>query len=284
MACFQKDPNLRVTAKKLMKHPWIIGCRRTDAPVSRPPANFNQAVEEVKQWNKALRSSEHNMRVSIGSDQSNGPISQRPNLATNIRGPLTLVTKQRPTPDAFRSPEVPDDDNWDNDFASAISPTALHLPHIKGQDNFGGLLSSDRLKAFASIDSHQDSENWDDNFEGELLTIKGPKHWSESFDAQEQTIRPLPKKSSDRLSEKHRRQRSRDSRVSKSPTKQQLLGNNGKFELPPRPDLLYREQSGDNDYSDLFADNEGVFDRRLGVVKVCFFYCAEENDHVYCGH
>nr|CDP25270.1 Putative cell division control protein [Podospora anserina S mat+] len=267
MACFQKDPNLRVTAKKLMKHPWIIGCRRTDAPVSRPPANFNQAVEEVKQWNKALRSSEHNMRVSIGSDQSNGPISQRPNLATNIRGPLTLVTKQRPTPDAFRSPEVPDDDNWDNDFASAISPTALHLPHIKGQDNFGGLLSSDRLKAFASIDSHQDSENWDDNFEGELLTIKGPKHWSESFDAQEQTIRPLPKKSSDRLSEKHRRQRSRDSRVSKSPTKQQLLGNNGKFELPPRPDLLYREQSGDNDYSDLFADNEGVFDRRLGVVK-----------------
>ncbi|KAK4177954.1 putative cell division control protein [Triangularia setosa] len=272
MACFQKDPNLRVTAKKLMKHPWIIGCRRTDAPVSRPPANFNQAVEEVKQWNKALKSSEHNLRVSIGSDQSNGPINQRPNLATNIRGPLTLVTKQRPTPDAFRSPEVPDDDNWDNDFASAISPTALHLPHVKGQDNFGGLLSSDRLKAFASIDSHQDSENWDDNFEGELLTIKGLKHWSESFDTQEQTIRPLPKKSSDRLAEPksgHRRQRSRESRESrapKSPTKQSLI-HNSKFELPPRPDLLYREHSTDNDYSDLFADNEGVFDRRLGAVK-----------------
>ncbi|KAG7145613.1 Cytokinesis protein sepH like [Verticillium longisporum] len=49
MQCFQKDPNLRVTARKLLKHPWI-------------------AVEEVKQWNKALKSSESSLRASTGSD------------------------------------------------------------------------------------------------------------------------------------------------------------------------------------------------------------------------
>ncbi|KAK4163591.1 hypothetical protein QBC43DRAFT_57393 [Cladorrhinum sp. PSN259] len=268
MQCFQKDPNLRVSARKLLRHPWITGCRRSDAPVPKAPSNFSQAVEEVKQWNKALKSSEHTSRVSTGSDGGH-LIPHRANLATSARGALSLATKQRPTADAFRSPEPADDDNWDNDFATAISPTALHLPHVKGQDNFGGLLSGDRLKAFASI---QDSENWDDNFEGELLTIKGPKHWSDAFETQEQTIRPLAKKSSDRNLERkqtgdgsgHRRQKSSkstgqsSSSQQRSPVKQ---GGVSKFELPPRPDVIYREQSTD-DYSDLFADNDHVFDQR----------------------
>lgn len=68
MQCFQKDPNLRVSARKLLRHAWIVGCRRTDAPVSKPPANFDEAVEEVKQWNKALNSSGTSLRVSTGSD------------------------------------------------------------------------------------------------------------------------------------------------------------------------------------------------------------------------
>jgi len=163
-----------------------------------------------------------------------------------------------------------DDDNWDNDFATTISPAALHLPHIKGQDNFGGLLSGDRLKAFASIDGQrEDSENWDDNFDGELLTIKGPRHWSD-IDPQEQTIRPLPRKT-DKPTESrphhgHRRQKSKASGSGapqpKSPAKAQL-GN--KFQLPPRPDVVYREQSVE-DYSDLFADNDHVFNNKLGLV------------------
>ena len=105
MQCFQKDPNLRVSARKLLRHPWITGCRRSDAPVSRAPSNFNQAVEEVKQWNKALKSSETNLRASTGSD-NNGPPGQahRANLAN--RPPLTLATKARPTANAFRSPEL----------------------------------------------------------------------------------------------------------------------------------------------------------------------------------
>ena len=102
MQCFQKDPNLRVSARKLLRHPWITGCRRSDAPVSKAPSNFSQAVEEVKQWNKALKSSENNLRASTGSDSA-AP-GHRANLA---KMPISLPpSKQRVAADAFRSPEV----------------------------------------------------------------------------------------------------------------------------------------------------------------------------------
>jgi len=116
MQCFQKDPNLRVSARKLLRHPWITGCRRSDAPVSKAPSNFIQAVEEVKQWNKALKSSEHNLRASTGSDNSGIPAQayygnrlnpsdpSRTGL-TPAKGPLVLA-KPRPMADVFRSPEL----------------------------------------------------------------------------------------------------------------------------------------------------------------------------------
>lgn len=114
MQCFQKDPNLRVTARKLLKHAWIVGCRRADAPVSKPPSNFSEAVEEVKQWNKALKSSESTLRASAGSDGGvPAPVTSRlsagephrPNVAAAAKGLLALA-KPRPTAEAFRSPEL----------------------------------------------------------------------------------------------------------------------------------------------------------------------------------
>lgn len=288
MQCFQKDPNLRVSAKKLLKHPWISTCRRSDAPVSKRPANFSQAVEEVKQWNKALRSSETPLRVSTGSENNahayvfpGQPVSrlnnaavtepQRPSLATPGKRRLS-ITKPKPNTEAFRSPEVADDDNWDNDFATAISPSALHLPHLKPQDNFGGMLSADRLKQFASIDETTSRDNWDDNFEGEL---QGPRPFMDQ-DPQEQTIRPTPRRSSKSAESSskaqqhgHRRSRSKQILISnvpvpRTPTKASF-GNN-KFELPLRPETIYREQSTE-DFSDLFPEGDSVFSPRANRVK-----------------
>ena len=117
MQCFQKDPNLRVSAKKLLKHNWIVGCRRSDAPVAKASADFDQAVEEVKQWNKALTSSEGHLRASFGADGTsftpNGHPSSRfaaqersgPGGAMTAKGPFTLA-KPRPTAEYFRSPEL----------------------------------------------------------------------------------------------------------------------------------------------------------------------------------
>jgi hypothetical protein len=118
MQCFQKDPNLRVSARKLLKHAWIVGSRRSDAPVSKPPANFNEAVEEVKQWNEALKSPNHGS-LGIPRSTANSPLPVRKDpslrnvhsehqssaLATPARGPLILA-KPINTAEAFRSPET----------------------------------------------------------------------------------------------------------------------------------------------------------------------------------
>lgn len=245
MQCFQKDPNLRVSAKKLLKHAWIVSCRRTDAPVAKAPANFNQAVEEVKQWNKALNSTDSQVRSSMGSDT---PAPTRLPSGTPARGPLNL--KPRTAVEAFKAAEL-DDDNWDNDFATAISPSALQLPHLRPQDNFGGMLSSDKLKAFASNDAKGDRSNYDDDFE-----------------AQEQTIRPIVRKvaKANERPRGHQRAKSIPNNISvdtgsfpKSPPKQ---GLNTNFRFPPARNGMYREQSVE-DYSDLFDDSDSVFNQRI---------------------
>lgn len=296
MQCFQKDPNLRVSAKKLLKHPWIAGCRRSDAPISKKPAGFDQAVEEVKQWNKALKYSEPSLRASSGSDGVGGaqaprvpphgqPVSrfgpaaaadpQRSSFATpSAKRPLTASSAAKPKPNAgmFRSPEVADDDNWDKDFATAISPSALHLPHLKPQDNFGGKLSADRLKLFASIDETSARDNWDEHFEGDLQSVKSPESSSRTFveqDSQEQTIRPIPRRSSKSVEASkaphgHKKSRSKQSSsnvplLKKVPSK---LSLSSKFELPLRRENIYREQSTE-DFSELFQESDSLFSRKM---------------------
>ncbi|KAI0537174.1 hypothetical protein GGR58DRAFT_360533 [Xylaria digitata] len=285
MQCFQKDPNLRVSARKLLKHNWIVGCRRSDAPVAKAPGNFSQAVEEVKQWNKALTSSDSNLRASIGSDSS-APSQYgqqnlrlvsheqvKSNLPTLAKGPFTLA-KPRPTAEDFRSPELADDDNWDNDFATAISPAALQLPHIKPHDHFGGLLSADRLKAFASMDNSRDmSSNWDLGHGGELMTMKKIQPIQDE-DPLEKTIRPnwklaaKPERNDDsprpRTSGVSPRKRSASSHHRHHSRAKSNVSN--KFELPSHPDMMYREQSVE-DYSDLFDDNDVVLNQKLSLKK-----------------
>lgn len=120
MQCFQKDPNLRVSARKLLKHAWIVGSRRSDAPVAKPPANYDEAVEEVKQWNEALKSpngagsfraSNRSNMASPMPPRRDPPLrnihnDQHPTaLITPAKGPLSLV-KPKSSAEAFRSPET----------------------------------------------------------------------------------------------------------------------------------------------------------------------------------
>ena len=88
--CFQKDCNLRISAKKLLRHPWMVSARRqmtrgsqddvkdNGRPLSssssgglstatgagngngvekRPLSNYNfdEAVLKVQEWNEALK-------------------------------------------------------------------------------------------------------------------------------------------------------------------------------------------------------------------------------------
>lgn len=64
--CFQKDANLRISAKKLLRHPWMVQARKQlEAQQGAPSAvdgrrplsnyNFDDAVLKVQEWNEALR-------------------------------------------------------------------------------------------------------------------------------------------------------------------------------------------------------------------------------------
>ena len=71
--CFQKDCNLRISAKKLLKHSWMVAARKQMADgksqsadsTSEKPAggdgkrhsnyNYDEAVLKVQEWNEALK-------------------------------------------------------------------------------------------------------------------------------------------------------------------------------------------------------------------------------------
>lgn len=130
---------------------------------------------------------------------SSSPIPYRreppPVLATPVKGPLNLVKTQFIT-EQFRSPDNIPDDNWDDDFASAIPPGALQLqlPHLRPHDNFGGLLSSEKLKAYASFQSVAEETSLESGFDSDL-TARRPLSPPESDSLQ--TIRPYYPKRTD---------------------------------------------------------------------------------------
>ena len=108
MQCFQKDPNLRVSAKKLLRHPWIVNARRSDAFVPVPPTKYDEAVKSVQEWNEALKSPDANTGRKPNRESNASPIPSRrhqlPILSTPTKTQLSLAAP-RTTADSFRSPE-----------------------------------------------------------------------------------------------------------------------------------------------------------------------------------
>lgn len=286
MQCFQKDPNLRVSARKLLKHPWIVNAKRSDAVVPKKPTEYDEAVKSVQQWNEALRSPNAGSLRRTSRPMSSSPIPGRRETnhpaVTPVRGPLNLA-KPRVNTEQFRSPISTADDNWDDDFASSISPSALQLPHLRPHDNFGGLLSSEKLKAFASFETVTEEANWDDNFEGDL-TMKSPLQLTESDPLD--TIRPYNAKRPDTSQPKvTNSNKSPPLKVSPVVSRRVMAApaviqkqSSGKPKIVLPTDKSYTESS-DDDFSDLTAYDtafEGGFGKNKvgptvlqGVVQYC---------------
>ena len=220
MQCFQKDPNLRVSAKKLLKHPWIVSTKKVEA---KKPTEYDKAVKSVQEWNEALKASPPNAHAgNAGGWQSSTRTGSRPGSraaakptastfetpALPSKGPMRLAARKNQTTDVYQSPDDDDKkDNWDNDFESlSTSFAGLRLPErLKPQDNFAGLLSSERLKQYASFDSMPEMdgkvEEWDEEFEGDL-TVRSPMQLSKGNAIE--TVRPFypPRTSSDEIKHK----------------------------------------------------------------------------------
>ncbi|KAF2846283.1 hypothetical protein T440DRAFT_231492 [Plenodomus tracheiphilus IPT5] len=280
MECFQKNPTLRISAKRLLKHPWILSAKRTVPAVPTKPTEYQEAVKSVQEWNEALKSP-NSLRRSSRATPGGAKASPAPAngmAAANRKAPANVnvnlnIPKHRPTAESFRSPELDHDDNWDDDFAESISPRALQMPHLKPQDNFGGLFSGDRLKAFASFEAVTELVDYGD---GET-TVKSPMnlHQYSSF----------PKVSGQRAAERARgangksmvsaptsRSTSTEDRHDGQHKTAILRGVPKATQLPRtkasalRPSQLFREDSVE-DYSDLMPTDESAFEKKLAAMQ-----------------
>ena len=273
MQCFQKDHNLRVSARKLLKHPWIVNARRTDSVVQKASTEYEEAVKSVQQWNEALKSPDNTLRKATKPVPVNPPPQRQETLAQlqAAQKVPSSPTKQRAAPDPVRSPTSLDTDNWEDDFASSLAPNALQLPHHKPQDHFGGQLSAEKLKSYASIDTlaeqTPDANNWDRNFEGDL-TVKSPLQLTHTDHLQ--TVRPyFPERSNTQDIQHSAPTRSPTSKTPLtvppaapfSPTKKRsghVRQKKSATTSPLKPTMQYRESAEEDDYSDLLVPADGV--------------------------
>ena len=275
MQCFQKDPNLRVSARKLLKHPWIVSARRSDSVVTKKQTEYTEAVKSVQEWNEALKDSPPGAQPRKNS-QADSPTPIRDSRPS--RTPGKAVPQRMHTASKFRSPEGNADDNWDDDFATPISPSALHLPHLRPHDNFGGALSSDRLKAYASIGNMmgKDSDSGSRN-----ITVRGPLPMAETDNSSTVRAAPAPKKTT--TTKGHARHKSEmpttatKPRTTQTPRKGSLPSSrqtdlsktrpSTKASAEPKSTRLFRESSIE-DFSDIIEGNELALDTKLGMMKL----------------
>ncbi|KIY69316.1 Pkinase-domain-containing protein [Cylindrobasidium torrendii FP15055 ss-10] len=169
--CFQKDCNLRVSAKKLLRHPWMVSTRKQidnkskatpngEGPARRPLSNYNydEAVLKVQEWNEALKSpSRPSKHPNRGQQRSRQPSPSPPDRKSAASIPtstsagsataggawkmgsapkanvMNLVEKIQPS--FVLQPPEEQTDNWDDDFEEGISFTKLQALEKTGTDD-----------------------------------------------------------------------------------------------------------------------------------------------------
>ncbi|KAF3241464.1 hypothetical protein TWF192_009201 [Orbilia oligospora] len=236
MQCFQKDPNLRVSARKLLRHPWIVKTR----PVSKEPnPKYVDDVRSVQQWNEALK-----MPLDVHGVRSKpAPSHQVPQ------------SKIDPTnKDGFAAlQESSFDDNWDDDFTPSINSSSFDLTHLKSHDATGGQsIRRNQASSEQTIYSGYFAQE-DDNMD----TIK-PKKTSLlkalHIEQAKQKSRPISRKPTDRFRRSHSNE-VEHSRIS-GDTRLLKLGSRDDSSLDELKVAAkihkYTEAEEEDDFSDIF--------------------------------
>ena len=126
MQCFQKDPNLRVSARKLLKHPWIVNSSKRGSQQPKQRVDHEEAVKSVQQWNEALKSPDSSIRKVGPNTLSPIPPNrqQRPQPSAGIQRSGPVLHQHRGSIENVRGGDGAADDNWDADFATGINPNS----------------------------------------------------------------------------------------------------------------------------------------------------------------
>lgn len=173
MHCFQKDSNLRISAKKLLRHPWMIATRKqlgvgeerknaSERPVSN--YGYDEAITRVLEWNEALKSPRSPSRrtavpsavgrvsrpFSVAATGSPMVVPADPPLMVPSLSAGSLANSVLGAPNGGRAPGVialaptrtavvvvpeEDTDNWDDDFEISESD-GINVTKLQGMCNY----------------------------------------------------------------------------------------------------------------------------------------------------
>ncbi|RIA87643.1 hypothetical protein C1645_274831 [Glomus cerebriforme] len=177
MQCFQKDGNLRISAKKLLKHPWIASIRKK-ATDSVPQ---QEAIKSVQEWNEALQY-KHRRRRS----ESMKPTASLPSNISK-RYQQTQSYNDNNTSSSSKLPNFPVQiEKIRGDNLMGYIPNIINNPSVPQQNRL----------SFAIVEPDNETDNWDDDFAESITFTKIAAHQTKQTnhkdidDDNTQTIRP----------------------------------------------------------------------------------------------
>ena len=152
LQCFQKDSNLRVSAWKLLKHPWMVSARKQLDQMKgrsntsrKSTSTYEETIARVQEWNQALDKPSNSLAHPLSLVNPTSRLSQDAAKALqayshkdtktikavqNAFAEMKLDTNERATrrrtvPAATSRLQVnheddKENDNWDDDFTEDI--------------------------------------------------------------------------------------------------------------------------------------------------------------------
>ena len=251
----------------MLKHPWIVNACRSDAVIPKKSTKYEEAVKSVQEWNEALKSPETTVRKAPRNTSASPVPPRRGHMhTTSTSRNNNVLGKPKALPLLTSLPKMDaEEDNWDNDFDSAITPSALQLPHLKPQDHYGGLLSADKLKAFASFETVAEEGNWDDDFEGEM-TVKSPVQVTATDILKNASANGVEKggsKVTSPIKSPKKTSAAKKSNVAQS----RVLKKTNSEPTGYSQSVLQYQENGDDDFDDLILANNEAFNTKLDLLR-----------------
>ncbi|KAF9580666.1 hypothetical protein BGW38_002598 [Lunasporangiospora selenospora] len=197
MQCFQKDCNLRVSAKKLSKHPWIQMSKKKSSSGSQRSRDkaipaYEDAVKSVQQWNEAIKGT---TTISPGRmSNSKRRSSERGGKSVERTVPAIVEIFHTTRPEdrePFSAP--PAQQQKTQRPTSAIGPPAAYL-QLGNTSNTPNINVTNPTNVTHSYEPEVYTSNWDDDFADSISSMQ----LAAAFEGRDQgdeimkTVRALP--------------------------------------------------------------------------------------------